>query len=264
MLVSRKPIDPIGAKKIQSRDVAATLPADGETLIWIEADNSWEPGTIDTGVQVSSDTPHALGSASAGSSSQASRSDHVHALPSAASISAVPTSRTVTVSSPLTGGGALSSDISIGLSTPIAVINGGTGSDSASAARAALGVQDSLRRESILSGSATSVTASGYDAVGYYYFSPTENAISGRTLSLTLEAIGMVVYGVTGTIVLYDLTNSSTAATLSWTETSATRKTASVTLPVGNTTYELRLSKSGGAVDAYVLVGGVNVLKSWS
>jgi hypothetical protein len=100
-------------------------------------------------------------------------------------------------------------------------------------------------------------TAIGADTVaGYARVDPT-----GLT-TLTLEAIGLVVSGVTGTLDLYDLTDAAVAATLSWTEVVATRKTVSVSLPPTPRIYELRVRKSGGAVADYALFSAVNLIGS--
>ncbi|MCX7196729.1 MAG: ABC transporter permease [Proteobacteria bacterium] len=76
-------------------------------------------------------------------------------------------------------------------------------------------------------------------------------------------AIGQVVSGVTGTLTLRNLTDSTDDATLAWTETSATRKTASVTLPGAAKVYELRLRKSLGIV-LMVVALAVNVALAFS
>lgn len=115
-----------------------------------------------------------------------------------------------------------------------------------------------------LSPSAQSTTSTSDVVIGGAYFDPASAKIAAGTTTLTLEAIGQVVAGVTGTLTLYNVSDASTAATLTWTETSATRKTASVTLPAAAKIYELRLKKSGGAVSDYALVYGVNLLVSWS
>jgi hypothetical protein len=72
------------------------------------------------------------------------------------------------------------------------------------------------------------------------------------------------VSGVTGTLTLRNLTDATDDATLSWTETSATRKTASVTLPNSAKVYELRLKKSGGAVSDYAVISTANIRITWS
>jgi len=82
--------------------------------------------------------------------------------------------------------------------------------------------------------------------------------------SIALEAVGSAVSGVTGTLTLYDLTAGATAATLTWTETAATRKSASVTVPGSAHVYELRWKKSGGGATDYALLGGAHLRLGWS
>lgn len=107
----------------------------------------------------------------------------------------------------------------------------------------------------LLAGVVTTVL--GADTVaGYGYVNPTGLA------SLTLEAVGQVVSGVTGTLDLYDLTAASTAATLTWTETAPTRKTASVAVPGSARIYELRVRKSGGGASDYALFSSVSLTGS--
>lgn len=107
----------------------------------------------------------------------------------------------------------------------------------------------------LLAGVVTTVL--GADTVaGYGYVDPTGLA------SLTLSAVGQVVSGVTGTLDLYDLTAASTAATLTWTETTATRKTASVSVPGSARIYELRVRKSGGGDADYALISAASLIGS--
>lgn len=82
--------------------------------------------------------------------------------------------------------------------------------------------------------------------------------------AITLEAVGSVVSGVTGTLELYDLTSAASAATLAWTETAATRKTASVSVPGSARTYELRWRKAGGGTSDYALLGSAQLRLRWS
>lgn len=98
----------------------------------------------------------------------------------------------------------------------------------------------------LLAGVVTTVLGAD-TVVGYGRVDPTGLA------ALTLEAVGQVVSGVTGTLDLYDLTAAAVVATLTWTETVATRKTASVAVPGTARLYELRVRKSGGAVGDYAL-----------
>jgi len=118
-------------------------------------------------------------------------------------------------------------------------------------------------RLELLAGLASTDTSVGYDVLGYSGFDAATYARSGLTTTLTLEAIGFVVNGVTGTLVLYDVDAAAAAATLTWTETTGERKTASVTVPE-NAGYELRFSKSGGSASDYAVVSGVNLLVNWS
>ena len=107
----------------------------------------------------------------------------------------------------------------------------------------------------LLAGVVTTVL--GADTVaGYGYLDPTGLA------SLTLAAVGQVVSGVTGTLDLYDLTAAAVVATLTWTETAPTRKTASVAVPGSARLYELRVRKSGGAGADYALFSAVSLAGS--
>ena len=100
-------------------------------------------------------------------------------------------------------------------------------------------------------------------AAGRLRFDPALFARAGLTLVVTLEIVGDVsAGGLTGTAELYDLTAAATAATLSWTETSATAKTAAVTAPGAAHTYELRASLSGGV--GYLILGGAVLRLTWS
>jgi hypothetical protein len=101
-------------------------------------------------------------------------------------------------------------------------------------------------------------------AIGGARFDPADYARSGSTTVLTLDAIGQVVSGVTGTLTLHNLTDAADVATLAWTETSATRKTASVTLPGAAKVYELRLKKSGGGTNDYAVILAANLRITWS
>jgi hypothetical protein len=83
-------------------------------LALIRADGSiTRLGAGGGGVSVSSATPQPLGTADPGTSPNASRADHVHAMPSASDVGAVPTSRTITAGAGLTGGGDLSANRSL-------------------------------------------------------------------------------------------------------------------------------------------------------
>lgn len=161
-----------------------------------------------------------------------------------------------------TAGATLVGDGTEGAVLTSATISALLASANAAAARTALGVQDGPRLIP-LAGYTTTVSTVDV-AIGGARFDPADYAITARTTVLTLDAIGQVVSGVTGTLTLYNLTDASTAATLTWTETSATRKTASVTLPTTPKVYELRFKKSGGAVSDYAVISTANVRITWS
>lgn len=130
------------------------------------------------------------------------------------------------------------------------------------AGRTAIGAQDGPRV--IPLGDYATTVATVDEAVGGAYFAPAGYAITGRTTTLTLEAVGEVVSGVTGTLTLRNLTDATDDAALSWTETSATRKSASVALPASAKIYELRFKKSGGAAADYAVLTTANLLVTWS
>lgn len=134
----------------------------------------------------------------------------------------------------------------------------------ATAGLTALGVQDGPRLIPLFalanSSSATPAIA------GYAGFTPAAYAISGRNTTLTLDAIGQVSgAGLTGTLEVLDAAGS-TVATLTWTETTATRKTASITLPGSAEIYRARVSCTGvtDPVTEYALLGGANIRITWS
>lgn len=76
-------------------------------------------GAISVAANLSSSTPSNLGSAAVGVSTSAARADHVHAMPSATDVGAVPTARQVLAGTGLTGGGALSSNVTLSLSASL-------------------------------------------------------------------------------------------------------------------------------------------------
>jgi hypothetical protein len=128
--------------------------------------------------------------------------------------------------------------------------------------RAVLGVPSALQLIPLAPYASTVSTVDV--AIGGARFDPADYAITGKTTVLTLDAIGQVVSGVTGTLTLRNLTDATDDATLSWTETSATRKTASVALPDAAKVYELRFKKSGGAASDYAVILAANIRITWS
>jgi hypothetical protein len=79
---------------------------------------------------LSSATPAALGTAAAGAGTTASRSDHVHPMPSAADVDAAPTSRTISAGTGLTGGGDLSANRTLAVSYGTTAGTAAQGNDS--------------------------------------------------------------------------------------------------------------------------------------
>ena len=93
---------------------------------------------------------------------------------------------------------------------------------------------------------------SGSEVIGLVYFLPSRYAVSGLTTTLTVEAVGYVASG-TMTLDVLDVTSgfvgasSVLGAAITWTETSPTRKTATITLPGSGKIYAATLAM-GAAV----------------
>lgn len=103
----------------------------------------------------------------------------------------------------------------------------------------------------ILAGVVTT-TLSASTIAGYALFTDLNSP------SYTLEGIGFAsVAGVTGSVELYDLVNSSSLSSLSWTETTPTHKTASFVATGSSRILELRVNKSGGGVSDYALFSAI-------
>jgi hypothetical protein len=146
----------------------------------------------------------------------------------------------------------------------LAVARGGTGGGTASAARTALGIQDSPRLIPLF-GYATASSASP-TVQALAGFTPADYAISGRTTTLTLDAIGSVTsVAQTGTLEVLNAAGT-VVATLTWTETTPTRKTASITLPGSAEIYRARVSCSGvtNPLTDFALIGGAVLRITWS
>lgn len=103
----------------------------------------------------------------------------------------------------------------------------------------------------ILAGVVTT-TLSASTIAGYALFTDLNSP------SYTLEGIGFAsVAGVTGSLELYDLVNSSSLSSLSWTETTPMHKTASFVATGSSRVLELRVNKSGGSISDYALFSAV-------
>ena len=90
----------------------------------------------------------------------------------------------------------------------------------------------------------------GADVIGLLYFVPSRFAVSGLTTTITVEAVGYVASG-TLTLDVLDVTAgfagavSALSSAITWTETSPTRKTATITLPGSAKIYAATLAMSG-------------------
>ncbi len=191
------------------------------------------------------------------------------------SSSATPTSRMINVASPLSGGGNLTSDVNIALNQTLLSISasqisnatsfgiGFVTASNGSSARQHVGIQDMARILPLGINLVTTITT-GDLGIGGGYFDPNAWSITGRTTSVSFEAVGQVVSGVTGTLTLYNITSGSSAAVLTWTETDYTVKSSSLSIPGSASIYELRFKKTGGATDDFAVVLGAQLKISWS
>ena len=132
------------------------------------------------------------------------------------------------------------------------------------AGRAALGVQDGPRLIPLFGyATADSATPAVQALAG---FTPADYAITGRTTVLTLDAIGSVTgAGLTGTLEILD-SGGTVVASIDWIETTPTRKTDAIALPVGAEIYRARVSCTGvtDPLTEYALLGGANIRITWS
>ena len=135
---------------------------------------------------------------------------------------------------------------------------------SATAGLTALGVQDGPRLIPLFGyATADSATPAVQALAG---FTPADYAITGRTTVLTLDAIGSVTgAGLTGTLEILD-SGGTVVASIDWTETTPTRKTDAIALPVGAEIYRARVSCTGvtDPVTEYALLGGASLSITWS
>jgi hypothetical protein len=120
-----------------------------------------------------------------------------------------------------------------------------------------------------LTGAIQRVSIAGYSranltsptVIGYAYIDPTEHPAGA---SLSIEAVGMNMGGVSGGLAVYNQTNGTTLAALTWSGTSTlttgSYQTAVASMPASATSYEIHLSQSGGVSGGsnYTSVGFVN------
>lgn len=129
--------------------------------------------------------------------------------------------------------------------------------------REEIGVQDGPRE---LAANYATASSEVPDQLGLVAFDPAAHAVVGRTTELTLAATGRVTgAGLTGTLELVDVSNN-VVASIDWTETALTAKTAAVALPVADVVYRLRFACAGSADPdvEYAEVGGWALRVSWS
>jgi hypothetical protein len=188
----RKRSPPTG---LQSNEAVPYLSTSG-TLRLVKGDGtdiSLEGGS---GPTLSDATPADLGSAGPGTSDEASRADHVHAMPSAADVGAVPTSRTV-------NGHALSANVTL------------TASDVG-----ALSTSVSWSGDLAGTGSSPTLAAIGSTATkGSASRSPTVTIdTKGRVTSLSDAAIAIgwsqITSGLPTTLAGYGITNALSTSTI--------------------------------------------------
>lgn len=84
-------------------------------------------------------------------------------------------------------------------------------------------------------------------AVGNFALNPNDYAVSGVTIEFRFIATAFITgIGFTGSVELYNLTDSSSAATLSFSEMSPTKGSSSaLSLPAGERMYEVRIKCVG-------------------
>ena len=120
-------------------------------------------------------------------------------------------------------------------------------------------LSSSFRQISVAGYSRTNLTSP--TVIGYAYINPADHPTGA---SISIEAVGMNMGGVSGGLSLYNQNDSATAATLSWsgtnTLTTGSYQVASFSMPASARSYELHLSQSGGVSGGttYTSVGFVN------
>lgn len=120
-------------------------------------------------------------------------------------------------------------------------------------------LSSSFRQISVAGYSRTNLTSS--TVIGYAYINPADHPAGA---SISIEAVGMNMGGVSGGLSLYSQNDSATAATLSWSGTSTlttgSYQVTSFSMPGSARSYELHLSQSGGVSggSTYTSIGFVN------
>lgn len=116
-----------------------------------------------------------------------------------------------------------------------------------------------LQRVNVANYSRSNLTAAS--VIGYAYFNPSDYPAA---TTLTFEAVGMNMGGVSGGLSLYNQTDAAVEATLSWsgasTLTTGSYQSTTLAIPPSSKNYEIHLSQSGGTDGgaSYTSVGFVN------
>jgi hypothetical protein len=226
------------------------------------------------GAPLSTATPQALGSASAGSTGEAADAGHVHpttgllttaalsnASPSALGTASAGVSTSVSRADHVHSSSVQASNISDSSSSGRSVLTG-----TPAQARTSLGLSDLPHYIPLLS-CAVRVDLTSLVLVGGSpgALDPATLALSGRTLAYTLTLLGSVsAPGLTGEVTVVDST-ATTVATINVTATTDTSYTTSITVPGASRSYLLqaRLTTSSGPTD-YLTLSGAAIRATWS
>lgn len=272
--------DPANASRLRGRLVASTAPTAGNVLTWNNANSQWEPAAVaasptttrgDLIVRgVSADQRIAVGGSGKFFRSNGTDPSWQSILADDVSDASAVGRASLTAADEAAGRTAIgaaaashthgASDIASGT---LAVARGGTGSGTASAARTALGLKDGPWLIPLFT---YAMADAAYKVHGYAGFTPADYAIADRTTELTLDAIGSVTsVAQTGRLEVLDEA-ATVVAYIEWTETTRTRKTATITLPESAVIWRARVVCSG-VVDPLTdaaLIGGAHVRVTWS
>lgn len=227
--------------------------------------------------------PVALGVADAGTGTEASRNDHRHAMPTASDVGAVPIARTVSTTAPLSGGGALSSNLTLTVATAttsavgVVQLSNATPQALGSATPGTAGtVSDAGHRHAMPAFPPAMIPLGGYSTVdgtmgtvaiggSPYALIKTDYDRTGLATTWAFVLGGSVTAPDVGTVVLWDVALAVAAATI--TVTSATPVTSHSTTfvsPSTLTTYEVRASVTGGGVGNYVVINSAAIRITWA
>ena len=201
------------------------------------------------GPTLSNIIPVALGVAAAGTGTEASRNDHVHAMPSAGDVGAIPTTA-LTNTTPLALGTAAS-----GSSSDVARVDHVHAMPAFPPAMIPLGgysTVDGTMGTTAIGGSPYALIKTDYDRTGL-----------ATTWAFVLG--GSVTNPDTGTVVLWDVAGAAAVATLTVASaTPATSHSSTFASPSTLTTYELRASVTGGGVGNYVIINSAAIRITWA